>query len=638
MNRFVYRLWIVASLLWAAEFASAQTLTVSGGKTVFAPGERVTVAYSGAHSGDQILVYHNLSMLPLKEKCACGQGDGVFELPPSLQPGDYRVFLTDSDGQTVAATGFQVDLYPLPKEGKRIVVIADPHVLGPALVEDENNERFVNMINGERKLIKYSYEIFLACLDTIRALRPDLVVIPGDLTKDGELLSHQAVAEGLQQLLDEGIPSLVIPGNHDLESRGAWSYGTGSERADAEVISIPQFEEIYRNFGYDNRSERDPYPNSLTYACEPLEGVVFIGIDDSRTTARGDLGKDDPEYGRLPQETLQWVLDKADEAIGNGKVVIAAIHHQLLQHYNEQAKLMDSAATEQGDSIARLFADHGIRVVLTGHMHIPHISRIKGFDGESMITEVSSPSPVSYPSMYRLLTLDDKLTRIDIDSRPITSSARLDDVQKAARDKIDETLDLTVKKLVYRNQSTFNQMLQQFAGIPGFESVLEDVPSDPDVLADIACEAFGETMRKVIFTTSEGNEHLKDAVDNVINQLEADCKVAADLVFDNQNAPTRAFLATSLYLFMLDNAETLLKSMLSDISYLGTEDADQTDDLYHTVLLGDEAGIRTVDDNCQRELLVYTVSGQCLGKRHSGLPKGIYIIKSGNTSRKITIN
>ncbi len=621
-----------------AGFVSAQTLTVSGGKTSFAPGEPVTIEYDGAVKGNRILVFHNLAKLPLKDVGVTNGAKGTFEIPTMLQPGDYRVFMTDNNEQNVAATCFQVSNYPLPVGGTRIFVIADPHVLSPALVQDEQNERYVFMIDNDRKLIRYSYDIFLACLDTIRALKPDLVVIPGDLTKDGELLSHQAVAEGLQQLLDEGIPSLVIPGNHDLESRGAWSYGANNDREDAEVISIPQFEDIYRNFGYDSRSERDPYPNSLTYACEPLEGVVFIGIDDSRTTTRGDLGKDDPEFGRVPDETLQWVLSKVDEAVSSDKAVIVAIHHQLLQHYSGQEELMSSAATEQGDSIARVLADHGVRVVLTGHMHVPNISTIRGTETDSLLTEISSASPVSYPSQYRLLTISDDRTRLDVDTRYIVSSPRLEDVQQAAQEQIDATLDVTVKKLVYRNMSSFNEMLQQFAGIPGFDHVLEDVPSDPDSLAEIACDAFGETMRKVIFTSSEGNEQLKNAADIIIRQLETDCKVAADLVFDQQNMATRAFLATSMYLYLLDNAEDLLVSMLTDTTYPGTEDANQTDDLYHSIALkGDGTGIRTIVSTEEGPLRIYTVSGQYVGSEVSRLSSGVYVIREGRSVRKVTI-
>ena len=43
------------------------------------------------------------------------------------------------------------------------------------------------------------------------------VLIPGDMTKDGELESHKALAEKLEEFeTGTGIQVLVIPGNHDF--------------------------------------------------------------------------------------------------------------------------------------------------------------------------------------------------------------------------------------------------------------------------------------------------------------------------------------------------------------------------------------------------------------------------------------
>ena len=178
----------------------------------------------------------------------------------------------------------------------------------------------------------------------------------------------------------------------------------------------------------------------------------------------------DAEYGKVNPETLEWVLAQADKAAEEGKVVIAAIHHQLLQHYVGQERLMASAATEDGESIARQLADHGVRVVLTGHMHTPNVSRIKGYDTEGVLTEISCPSIVTYPSQYRILTINDDFSTLSVDTRYMRSSYSFSDVQQAARDKVESTLGKIISDLVPRYMSAFNQMLATFASEPAFAS------------------------------------------------------------------------------------------------------------------------------------------------------------------------
>ena len=61
----------MVAVAWMAGMSltvSAQQLSLSGDKVSFAPGETVGIRYEGAASGDKILLYHNLAMLPLKEK------------------------------------------------------------------------------------------------------------------------------------------------------------------------------------------------------------------------------------------------------------------------------------------------------------------------------------------------------------------------------------------------------------------------------------------------------------------------------------------------------------------------------------------------------------------------------------------
>ena len=633
-NMRVIRFFMVACMLMMAGAVWAQQLSLTGNRNSFSPNEQMTITYSGAEKGDRIVFYHNLSIQPLRQVCEVNAESGSFT-PSGLQPGDYRAILVGADGDGKVQIFFTIGDYPLP-EGKRIVVLADPHVMAPELVEDPTNARYLYVMSQERKLLPQSYELFSAFLDSVRTLRPDLLLIVGDMTKDGERASNELVSGCLQQLADEGIPTLVIPGNHDMENIGSYVF-TSEGLKKTETVSIDEFAAIYMNSGWGLGSERDP--NSLTYACDILGGVRFIGIDDCRTPSRGYTKVGDAEYGKVNPETLKWVLAQADKAAEEGKVVIAAIHHQLLQHYVGQERLMASAATEDGESIARQLADHGVRVVLTGHMHTPNVSRIKGYETEGVLTEISCPSIVTYPSQYRILTINDDFSTLSVDTRYMRSSYSFSDVQQAARDKVESTLGKIISDLVPRYMSAFNQMLASFASEPAFASVIEDVPQDPEELSAITEQAFSMTLKKLIFTFYEGNEHLKDAEESIFNQLMSDCATACELVFDQQTPDTRAFLAMTLYYYMLDNAETMLHSMLSDTSYWGTDLADQTDDLYLSVALsdsGESVVLSQVDDSSMPQQ-IFSPDGICLGSDLNGLPRGLYIIRRGSSSNKVVV-
>ena len=168
--------------------------------------------------------------------------------------------------------------------------------------------------------------------------------------------------------------------------------------------------------------------------------------------------------------------------------------------------------------------------------------------------------------------------------------------------------------------------------------MIEDVPQDPDELAALAELAFSGTLKQLIFTFYEGNEHLKDAEESIFSQLKSDCATACELVFDQQTPDTKAFLALSLYYYVLDNAENMLHSMLSDTSNWGTELADQTDDLYVNIALrGEDASIAVSRAEDHATPQVFSPDGIRMGTDQDNLPRGLYIIRRGASSKKVVV-
>ena len=117
----------------------------------------------------------------------------------------------------------------------RIVVISDTHLLAPALVTP--GSAIDRADAQEMKMMAMSDDIMSVLTDSIIALKPELVLLTGDLTHNGERLSHERMAEYLDRMADHGIQPLVIPGNHDCNNPYARRFA-GDETLPAATIKI----------------------------------------------------------------------------------------------------------------------------------------------------------------------------------------------------------------------------------------------------------------------------------------------------------------------------------------------------------------------------------------------------------------
>lgn len=98
----------------------------------------------------------------------------------------------------------------------KVAVVSDIHVMVPELVE-QDGAAFQDYVAHDRKLLMESVALAEAAVDELLAGRPDAVLVTGDLTKDGERVSHEYVAgQLLARLRRAGIPVYVVPGNHDV--------------------------------------------------------------------------------------------------------------------------------------------------------------------------------------------------------------------------------------------------------------------------------------------------------------------------------------------------------------------------------------------------------------------------------------
>lgn len=71
------------------------------------------------------------------------------------------------------------------KNGKRIVLMTDIHYLADSLTD--KGEEFQYMVeHGDGKLTNYVWEITDAAFEQAEMLKPDVIILSGDLTLNGE--------------------------------------------------------------------------------------------------------------------------------------------------------------------------------------------------------------------------------------------------------------------------------------------------------------------------------------------------------------------------------------------------------------------------------------------------------------------
>lgn len=291
-------------------------------------------------------------------------------------------------------------------QNKKICVISDIHYFNPALLISDG-PAFQTYLAMDRKLLKESEAILQSVLDTIIALQPEILLIPGDLTKDGELLSHSKVAQYLDTVEQNGIKVFVCPGNHDINNPHALSYDFDTVYSVASVNPL-QFDSIYSNFGFSEAFEKDS--SSLSYIVEPFPGLQILSIDICKYNNNDTLGYPETSGAYNPQ-TLDWVKTKIQEATNNGKTLLAMQHHGMLEHYAGQKALFSEYVIDDWDSISTLLANLGLKIVFTGHFHAQDMVKKVTSQGFP-IYDIETGSTVTYPCPYRIIELTEDTTLI----------------------------------------------------------------------------------------------------------------------------------------------------------------------------------------------------------------------------------
>ena len=243
----------------------------------------------------------------------------------------------------------------------RFAIISDPHVAVPHTIENHLN-RF--------HLVEVSILALEKILNHLEQLNLDFLLLPGDLTQDGEPDNHNWLQQRLKSL---SFPVFVVPGNHDVPSLFRTS----------KTIGLQEFPNYYSHCGYHSQQ--------LYYTQEILPGVRIIGLNSNQFNQEGK------QLGCLDEQQLTWLESLLPQV--KDQLLLVMIHHNIIEHLPGQTnhELGKRYMLDNAPLLLKMLGSVNCKLIFTGHLHVQDVAYHQG------IYEITTGSLVSYPHPYRII-------------------------------------------------------------------------------------------------------------------------------------------------------------------------------------------------------------------------------------------
>ena len=230
----------------------------------------------------------------------------------------------------------------------------------------------------------------------------DTVIIPGDLSFNGEKLSHESFIKLLAGLKEAGKKIYVITAGHDFKEH-PFAF-RGAERYEPENVKRADLFDMYYEYGFKDAIAVDR--ESLSYVAQLADGIRLLALNND-----GDC----KNYTYTARQ-IEWILQQTKKGREDGQLMIVINHFPLLPA-NPVFELVGDAVMKNWDAVTTMLADEGVHLCLTGHMHNQSI-KFKDTEKGSRIWDVCTSSLIGYPALYRLITITDG-HHADIKSIPV---------------------------------------------------------------------------------------------------------------------------------------------------------------------------------------------------------------------------
>ena len=264
-----------------------------------------------------------------------------------------------------------------------IAVATDLHYLSSSLTD--GGAFFTDLVeNADGKNMFYIEEITESFVATMIQEKPEILILSGDLTFNGERQSHLDLEQKLEKIKENGTQILVMPGNHDIDrSSAAGFFGDGYQLVD--TVSKEAFAKIYQDYGLQESIEKDDTSLSYLYRARKDFWILMLDSNSQGTNEISD-------------QTFSWIEEILKDAREQDIQVLAVSHQNLLAHnpYFTEGFLID-----QAQELEALYQQYAVVANLSGHIHIQHIQ------DKDLPEILTSALPVS-PHHYGMIQFDGK--------------------------------------------------------------------------------------------------------------------------------------------------------------------------------------------------------------------------------------
>ena len=337
----------------------------------------------------------------------------------------------------------------------RMAVVSDIHIQDTAVVRSMDAE-----IHSTR-LFNENYFAAITALDNIAEKGIKEVILPGDLTDNGQEMNVVLVRKMLQSYTDRyGMHFYVMDGNHDPsrpfadknvkgglrpwgyeEIHNEWSsfgflprknylywetpfttYSYPEYRFDEALKQASWTNRIYALQTPDGKSLYKPFIQEGSYLVEPVKGVWLLAIDasvyhpskldgDSIVSFQGASGGYN-EVFKVKKFLLPWIKKVVKNAKKYHKTLVAFSHYPMADYNSGALEFIGKIAQSGKFDIHRfpsaesatLLADAGITFHLGGHLHMNDDETFVSAKN-NRLRNVQVPTTAGYVPAYKIITL-----------------------------------------------------------------------------------------------------------------------------------------------------------------------------------------------------------------------------------------
>lgn len=226
----------------------------------------------------------------------------------------------------------------------------------------------------------------------------NVILIPGDLVYRGEYQSHIGLRNRLYKLKEQGKKIYLITARHDYDDNDSFEFD-GDKMLPVKAMPRDELRDFYKDFGFDGAISE--HKESMSYVAQLADGIRLLALN-----CDGDC----KDFKGLWDNQMKWALEQIEDAHRTGNYIFAMTHYPLLPFSPIMNLISDSHLTDW-EKRANQFADAGLDLIFTGHMHAQAVTEYVTENGNK-ITDVQTGCFVGCPCAYRKVTIKDSTADI----------------------------------------------------------------------------------------------------------------------------------------------------------------------------------------------------------------------------------